>query len=179
MLPIQEDSKIVSFQIDNLDSFATDFEIFPTFGSKVIAKTVALPNIFSAPLAAQVIAVSPFRSTTTSDWPDQLQLSSHQAISWYPLEITHFATYWKATSQLDSHPSALITGSSLSGEYAQLFVQLTSDGIPVLYPQWTITHHEIDFPIGRLTYKQFVAIGLHRGSGDEILASLWTGPWMI
>jgi len=174
MLPIQEDSKIVSFQIDNLDSFATDFEIFPTFGSKVIAKTVALPNIFSALSSSSGHCCLPlFDPRLRAIGQISFNFQVIKPFHGIPLEITHFATYWKATSQLDSHPSALITGSSLSGEYAQLFVQLTSDGIPVLYPQWTITHHEIDFPIGRLTYKQFVAIGLHRGSGDEILASLW------
>jgi len=46
LLPFQEDTRLVSFQIDNLDSFAIDFDVFPTYGAKVIAKTVALPSTF-------------------------------------------------------------------------------------------------------------------------------------
>jgi CDK inhibitor PHO81 len=48
LLPFQEDTRLISFQIDNLDSFAIDFDVFPTYGAKVIAKTVALPTTFKA-----------------------------------------------------------------------------------------------------------------------------------
>lgn len=173
MLPIQEDSRIVSFQIDNLDSFAVDFEIFPTFGSKIIAKTVALPNIFSALSSSSGHCCLPlFDPRLRAIGQISFEFQVIKPFHGIPLEITHFATYWKATSQFNFHPNALITGSSLSGEYAQLFVQLTNDQIPVLYPKWTIQHHGIDIPIGRLTYKQFVATGFQRGCGDEVLASL-------
>ncbi len=178
MLPIQEDFKMISFQIDNLESFAIDFDIFPTFGSKVIAKSVALPNIFSALTSSSGHCCLPlFDPRLRAIGQISFNFQVIKPFHGIPLEITHFATYWKATSQLDSHPTALITGSSLSGEYAQLFVQLTSDGMPVLYPQWTINHHGIEFPIGRLTYKQFVALGLQRGNGDEVLASLPDKTW--
>lgn len=48
ILPFQEDNRIVSFQVDHLDSFSLDFEVFPTYGAKIIAKTVVLPGIFKA-----------------------------------------------------------------------------------------------------------------------------------
>ena len=173
MLPIQEDYKIVSFQIDNLESFAVDFDIFPTFGSKVIAKTVALPNNFSALSSSSGRCCLPlFDPRLRAIGQISFNFQVIKPFRGIPLEITHFATYWKATSQFDSHPTALITGSSLSGDYAQLYVQLTSDGVPVLYPHWTIMHHGIDFPIGRLTYEQFLAVGLQRGNRDKVLASL-------
>ncbi|KAA6407803.1 MAG: ankyrin repeat nuc-2 [Lasallia pustulata] len=173
MLPIQEDFKIISFQIDSLDSFAVDFDIFPTFGSKVIAKSVALPNIFSAVSSSSGHCCLPLfdprlRAIGQISFTFQVIKPFHGI----PLEITHFATYWKATSQLDSHPNALITGSSLSGEYVQLFVQLTCDGVPLLYPRWTINHHGIDFPIGRLTHDQLLALDSQTGQGQEILATL-------
>jgi CDK inhibitor PHO81 len=79
-----------------------------------------------------------------------------------PLEITHFATYWKATSQLDSQPHTLITGSSLSGEYVRVFVQLTADGVPVLHPRWKINYQGLEVPVNILTYEQFAAIGTHQ-----------------
>ena len=173
MLPIQEDSRIISFQIDSLDSFAIDFDIFPTFGSKIIAKTVALPSVFTAIANSCGQCCLPLfdprlRAIGQISFTFQVIKPFHGP----PLDITHFATYWRATSQLDSHPSAFITGSSLSGDYMQLFVQLTSDGVPVLYPRWSIDHHGIDFPISRMSYPQYLSLGPQHGNGDNILPML-------
>ena len=173
LLPIQEDFKIISFQIDNLESFAVDFDIFPTFGSKVIAKSVALPNIFRALSSSSGHCCLPlFDPRLRAIGQISFNFQVIKPFHGIPLEITQFATYWKATSQFDSHPNALITGSSLSGEYVQLFVQLTSDGVPVLYPQWTIKHHGIEFPLCRLNSKQYLSLGSQLGRGIEHLASL-------
>lgn len=164
MLPIQEDSRIISFQVDNLDTFTIDFEIYPTFGSKVIAKTVALPTVFVAERSNTGMCTLPL-------FDPRLRCIGHlrfgfQVIKPYhgdPLEITHFATYWKATSALDNEHNGLVTGSSLSGDYVQLFVQLTYDGTPVLYPRFTINHHGIEIPICHLNLAQFQSIGAERG----------------
>ena len=173
MLPIQEDSKIISFQIDNLDSFAIDFDIFPTFGSKIIAKTVALPSLFSAITNSCGQCCLPLfdprlRAIGQISFTFQVIKPFHGS----PLDITHFATYWRATSQVDNHPSAFITGSSLSGDYVQLFVQITSDGAPVLYPRWSINHYGIELPIGRMTHQQYLSLGSQHGNGNEILTTM-------
>ncbi|OCK83626.1 ankyrin [Lepidopterella palustris CBS 459.81] len=165
LLPIQDEFKVISFQIENLDTFAIDFDIYPTFGSKVIARSVVSSKVFTD------------RTRSSGQWHLELfdpRLRAIGRISFdyqvvkpfhgIPLEITHFATYWKATSQLDSHPTALITGSSLSGEYVRLFVQLTSDGIPVLYPRWKTNHQGLDVPVNILTYAQFTTIGATQGA---------------
>ena len=173
MLPIQEDFKIISFQIDNLDSFTVDFDIFPTFGSKVIAKSVALPNIFSAVSSSSGHCCLPlFDPRLRAIGQISFNFQVIKPFHGIPLEITHFATYWKATSQFGSHPNALITGSSLSGDYAQLFVQLTGDGVPILYPYWSINHHGIEFPIGRLNYEQFAAMGSQICHGKNALSRI-------
>lgn len=157
MLPIQEDSKAISFQIDRLESFTLDLDIYPTFGSKIIARTVALPNLFGATSSSSGDCCLPLfdprlRAIGQIDFSFQV-IKPFQGI---PLEITHFATYWKATSQLDTHPSSLITGSSLSGDYARIFVQVTRDGVPVIYPRWTANYHGINIPISRMSYDQYV-----------------------
>ncbi|KAK3170906.1 hypothetical protein OEA41_002990 [Lepraria neglecta] len=173
MLPIQEDFKIISFQIDSLDSFAIDFDIFPTFGSKVIAKSVALPNLFSAIANSCGQCCLPlFDPRLRAIGQISFNFQVIKPFHGIPLDITHFATYWRATSQLDSHPSAFITGSSLSGDYVQLFVQLTSDGVPVLYPRWSINHHGIEFPIARMSHEQYISLGTQYGNGDEVLEEL-------
>ena len=153
MLPIQEDSKYVSFQVDNLDVFTIDFDVFPTFGSKIIARTVALPSLFQASDSSSGRSSLPL-------FDPRLRLIGHinfryQVIKPFqgiPLEVNQFETYWKATSYLDVHPNSVITGSSLSGEYIQLFVQLTSDGVPVLFSQWTLDYHGIRIPLGRTSF---------------------------
>lgn len=151
MLPIQEDFRSVSFQVDNLSTFAVDFEIFPTFGSKVIAKSVALPDVFRALDSSSGTCCLPLFDPRLRA-VGQLQFN-YQVIKSYsgrPLEITQFATYWKATSALDDQ-SGLITGSSLSGDYLRLSVQLTRDAIPIIYPSYTIHHSGLDVNISQLS----------------------------
>ncbi|EEP80809.1 conserved hypothetical protein [Uncinocarpus reesii 1704] len=172
MLPFQEDSRIVSFQIDRLDNFTLEFEIFPTFGSKVIAKTVALSDIFTSGTRSSGSCCLPLFDPRLR--PIGEIKFDFQVIKPYygePLEITHFATYWKATGALDSDHNGQITGSSLSGDYVQLFVQLTRDGVPVLYPEFTVNHHGIDIPVCSLTYDQFKTVSPRRHSqthSDEL-----------
>jgi CDK inhibitor PHO81 len=176
MLPIQDDSRTISFHVDNLDTFAVDFEIFPTFGSKVIAKSVALPDIFRAESSSTGTGCLPLFDPRLRAI-GQLRFN-FQVIKPYhgdPLEITHFATYWKATGAIDSDHNGLVTGSSLSGDYMQLFVQLTRDHVAVLYPQFMINHHGIEIPVSHLSYAQFHAIGAERGVNQpQILQFLET-----
>lgn len=176
MLPIQEDSRMISFHVDTLQTFTVDFEIFPTFGSKVIAKTVALPTVFKAEKSSAGSCCLPLFDPRLRSI-GQLRFG-FQVIKPYhgdPLEITHFATYWKATSTGESDHSGLVTGSSLSGDHIQLFVQLTRDRIPVVYPQYTVKHYGIDIPLCHLTFSEFQALGaekaVHRA---EILQLLQT-----
>lgn len=76
-----------------------------------------------------------------------------------PLEITHFATYWKETDQ-KTHSASLITGSSLSGDYVRLYVQLTNDSVAVLAPDWNIQlPGSIEVPLNQLTWAKFESIG--------------------
>ncbi len=173
MLPIQEDFKIISFQIDSLESFAIDFDIFPTFGSKIIAKSVALPSLFSAIANSSGSCCLPlFDPRLRAIGQISFNFQVIKPFHGMQLDITHFATYWRATSQFDAHPSAFITGSSLSGDYVQLFVQLTSDGVPVLYPRWSISHYGIEFPIARMSHVQYLSLGSQYGNGDEVLTEL-------
>jgi CDK inhibitor PHO81 len=167
LLPIQDDSKVISFQIDNLETFAIEFDVYATFGARVIARAVASSKVFTS------------QAGSSGQWHLELldpRLRAVGRISFsflvikpfagIPLEISHFATYWKATAQrpIESTQgsSPFITGSSLSGKYVRLYVQLTCDGIPVLFPQWIVTHHGLQVPIIRLTWNQFCAIGAER-----------------
>ena len=172
MLPIQEEFKHVSFQVDNLDLFSVDLDIFPTFGSKIIARTIALPSTFAAATSSSGRCCLPLLDP-------RLKAIGHvnfcfQVIKPFkgiPLEIAQFETYWKATSQLNTYPSTLITGSSLSGEYLRLFVQLTADCVPIVYHRWCIDFHGVGIPIGRLLLSRLLSLGTD-GHHDEIIAAI-------
>ncbi|KAK4940035.1 phosphate system positive regulatory protein pho81 [Elasticomyces elasticus] len=160
MLPIQEDSRSVYFQVENLSTFAVDFEIFPTFGSKVIAKSVALPDLFRAIESSSGTCCLPlFDPRLRSVGQIQFNFQVIKPYQGAPLEITQFATYWKATSALDDH-SGLVTGSSLSGDYLRLTVQLTRDGIPVIYPSYFISYNNLDVSLCQLRFDVLAKLGL-------------------
>ena len=173
MLPIQEDSKFISFQIDGLNSFAVDFDIYPTFGSKMIARSVALPSLFSTIAHSSSSCCLPlFDPRLRAIGQISFEYKVIKPFQGMPLDITHFATYWRASSQLDAHPTGFITGSSLSGNYVRLFVQLTRDGVPVLCPKWSINHHGIEQSIVRLTCEQYKSLGSSAGKRSEDLMVL-------
>ncbi|KAH6683267.1 hypothetical protein B0J14DRAFT_142960 [Halenospora varia] len=177
LLPFQEDTRLVSFQIDNLDSFAIDFDVFPTYGARVIAKTVALPSTFRALMSSSGRCCLPlFDPRLRAIGQISFNFQVIKPFQGKALEITDFETYWKATSQFDHRPSAFITGSSLSGHYIQLYVQHTCDGVPVLWPTWTMDYMDIEFPVSRLTYTQFISAGSRGARKLEDLAGLSTLP---
>ncbi len=45
-LPLADDQEVFSFQVTDLERFSIEWELMPTFGSKVIGKAVALPSSF-------------------------------------------------------------------------------------------------------------------------------------
>ncbi|KAK4157464.1 hypothetical protein C8A00DRAFT_40178 [Chaetomidium leptoderma] len=164
MLPFQEDTRLVSFHIDNFDSFMLDFDVFPAYGAKVIAKTVALPNTFRALLDSNTgsCCLPLFDPRLRAIGQITFHTQVIKPFQGKPLEITDFETYWKATSQVDTATmtpamtsSTFVTGSSLSGDFVTIYVQHTSDGVPVLWPQWTVSCGGIDVPVSRLTLAQF------------------------
>ncbi|KAI0853729.1 SPX domain-containing protein [Daldinia vernicosa] len=159
MLPFQEDTRLVSFQVDNLDTFTLDFDVFPTYGAKIIAKTVALPNTFRASWSSSGKCCLPlFDPRLRAIGQITFNTQVIKPFQGTPLEIADFETYWKATSQLDQNPTMFVTGSSLSGDFVQLYIQHTSDGIPVVWPQWMIQCGGIDISISRLSYEQFSTV---------------------
>ena len=179
ILPFQEDTRIVSFQVDNLDTFSLDFDVFPTYGAKIIAKTVVLPSAFKAHQGMSRCTLPLFDPRLRAIGQISFSTQVIKPFKGQPLEITDFETYWKATSQFNQPTNAVVTGSSLSGDYVRVFVQYTSEGTPVVWPQWTILCGGLEIPVCRLTLAQFVAItaqsparaelaGLHTKSVDNI-----------
>ncbi|RSL67832.1 Ankyrin repeat protein nuc-2 [Fusarium sp. AF-6] len=177
ILPFQEDTRIVSFQVDNLDSFSLDIDVFPTYGAKVIAKTVALSSIFKGLQGTSTCCLPLFDPRLRAIGQICFNVQVIKPFQGKPLEITDFETYWKATSQFNQPTSAIVTGSSLSGDYVRIFVQYTSDGVPVLWPRWTIACGGLDIPVCRLTLEQFTSMTARSNSRADLpnLASKTSG----
>lgn len=173
ILPFQEDTRLVSFQIDSLDSFALDFDVFPTYGAKIIAKTVALPNTFRASLTSSGSCCLPlFDPRLRAIGQISFNTQIIKPFQGKPLEITDFETYWKATRQFDRHISSFVTGSSLVGDFVRLYVQHTKDGVPVLWPTRTVDlgMDAVTVPVSWLTHAQFEQM-LGNSASRKILSS--------
>ncbi|KAF9436755.1 phosphate system positive regulatory protein pho81 [Entomortierella beljakovae] len=115
ILPLGDNRKVHGFQVESLDHFTVEFDIFPTFGSRPIGRAVALPSTFS--------------STTSSVGRDILPLfDSHlKVVGELAFEYKvirpfqgvclkiggRLETYWKSTSSIDSIAST--TGTPLAG----------------------------------------------------------------
>ncbi|KAK8039765.1 phosphate system positive regulatory protein pho81 [Apiospora rasikravindrae] len=165
ILPFQEDTRLVSFQVEDLETFTLDFDVFPAYGAKVIAKTVALPSTFRAVLGRSGRCCLPlFDPRLRAIGQISFNTQVIKPFQGMPLEITDFETYWKATSQVDRQPNTFVTGSSLSGDFVQLFVQHTSDGVPVLWPRWHINCGGVEVPVARLSYAQFSTVTMQSPS---------------
>jgi CDK inhibitor PHO81 len=168
ILPFQEDTRIVSFHVDNLDTFSLDFDVFPAYGAKVIAKTVVLPSTFKGLHGSSRCCLPLFDPRLRAIGQISFNTQVIKPFQGQPLEITDFETYWKATSQFNQPTNAIVTGSSLSGDYVRLFVQYTSDGAPVLWPRWTIPCGGIEIPVCRLSLDQFKATTSQSSSRAEL-----------
>lgn len=145
-LPILDDSESFTFQVDTLDSLSLELEIYPTFGSKVIAKGVAAPEVFDdvrrsranggrvvVPLLdprLQCIGKVSFEYTIIRPFSG-IQFDIHSRIE----------TYWKSTQTIAVGAVGaqhLVTESSLSGDYVWVPVQVCRDNVAFVCPAWYV-----------------------------------------
>ncbi|GAA6062254.1 hypothetical protein JCM10212_001768 [Sporobolomyces blumeae] len=167
ILPLADEREVFSFQLDSLADFSLEFDLFPTFGSKMIGKAVAHPSTFSE-LKAQGSYVVPIvdpHLKVIGDVPFEINVV--KPFGRAQLQIGgQFETYWKSTATLstttaggsgDPNPatSSVVTASSLSGEHVRIVVQVTSDGHPVAWPQWRLPVDGLDVHVGDVTLDQF------------------------
>ena len=177
ILPLQDEREVFPFQVESFDSFSVEFDLFPTFGSKVIGKGVALATTFTD-LQSQGSYVVPLLDPhlrVIGDIPFEVNVVKpfHRA----QLQIGgQFETYWKSTTSVgqgdgDVNPApsssnvgpSVVTASSLSGEHVRVVVQVTSDGVPVAFPQWKLPVEGFDVHVGEVTAAQFFALAERTG----------------
>jgi len=170
ILPLADEREVFSFQLDSLVDFSLEFDLFPTFGSKMIGKAVAHPSTF-IDLKSQGSYVVPIvdpHLKVIGDVPFEINVV--KPFGRAQLQIGgQFETYWKSTATLsttttggsgDPNPStsSVVTASSLSGEHVRIVVQVTSDGHPVAWPHWKLPVEGLDVHVGDVTLDQFVKL---------------------
>ncbi|KAI1320269.1 phosphate system positive regulatory protein pho81 [Mortierella claussenii] len=111
ILPLGENRKVCGFQVDSLEQFTVEFDIFPTFGSKPIGRAVALPSTFS-------FAVSSVGKDVLPLFDARLKVVGELAFEYtvirpfqgVGLEVGgRLETYWKSTNSIDAIISTSLT----------------------------------------------------------------------
>lgn len=165
ILPIEEDDEhVVVFQINDVTNFSIDFEVFPSFGTRLIAKTTAMPTLFTNEMSKPsngghvVLPLFDFRLKNVGEL-----ILDYKIIFPYngkPLEITKYETYWKSTSGLDGGKGGhhFVTSSSLCGRYITLFVSPLNDGTIVVSPKKSIAVGDANLILMDLSARQLEQI---------------------
>ncbi|AMD18635.1 HBL267Wp [Eremothecium sinecaudum] len=149
LLPLQDyEDRVIMFQVDKLEGFSIDFEVFPTFGTRLIAKTNAMSSIFREVNNQHYndghVILPLFDSRLK--YVGTLELC-YQVIFPYngkPLEIAKYDTYWKSTTSREQGPirQPFVTSSSLSGKFVNVMVTILSDGKVIAAPDKVIAISE-------------------------------------
>lgn len=169
------DDHEVVFLIDTLNNLSIDFEIFASFGTRLLAKTSAMSHFFSADL------VSSLQDITLPLFDDRLNCVGklnlkYQVILPYigkPLQITKYEPYWKSTGNnnnpsiigldpqngvnsggLNIPESTFVTSSSLDGVFISLKVFSLNDGTIVVSPNFYIEVENTTILINDLNKNQ-------------------------
>lgn len=143
ILPLGDDREIFPFQVDRVDNFSLEFDIFPTFGSKVIGKGVALPVNFDLSCDQQLRRFGPLPNGTGSRcilplFDTHLKVVGELAFEFaiirpfqgVQLEIGgRVETYWKSTNTVGPLAAATASASaSLSVEASSATAPTTTGG---------------------------------------------------
>ncbi|KAF9428742.1 phosphate system positive regulatory protein pho81 [Podila epigama] len=111
ILPLGDDREVFGFQVDSLEHFMVEFDIFPTFGSKAIGRAVALPSMFSSIDSSMGKGVLPlFDAHLKVVGELAFEYSVVKPFQGVRLEVGgRVETYWKSTNSIDSTISAATT----------------------------------------------------------------------
>ncbi|CCG81907.2 Ankyrin repeat protein nuc-2 [Taphrina deformans PYCC 5710] len=183
-LPMIDESESFTFQVDALQDLYLEFEIYPTFGSKVIAKGVASPLLFehihSAKINGATCAVPLLDPRLQAVGQVIFDFTVIKPFSGVQFDIhSRIDTYWKSTQTIAASKSGtqtqrqhLVTESSLAGEYLWLPVQVTKDHVPFVASSWRVPAVPMSLTINEISAAELEGIcDAHRDKG-EVLHSL-------
>ncbi|KAI9190717.1 uncharacterized protein BJ171DRAFT_490875 [Polychytrium aggregatum] len=190
ILPLKDETENYSFMVDDLSSFSLQFDIFPTFGTKVVGRAVALPSQLELAMRQSVHNGSEYQKCICPLFDTHLRVVGELAFEFAVVgAFSHpslqiggkVETYWKSTKVVNNTKSesgiqSFITASSLAEEYVQLTVQITKDLIPVVYPTWFLPSPSEDYllAISNVTYAKAQRI-FRQFSGTSAAAAATAG----
>lgn len=177
MLPILDTENKVTFQLDSIDdeNFEVDFHLFPTFGTRLLAKATLTSSILKSQYAGLGVKDIGFLELPLFD----IRLNTIGSLkftyeiiypySGKPLEISMYDTYWKLSSSEEddeaknknatTNSTSFVTSSSLKGEYHRVQICLLNDGTPIVSPKTTVEVYEnVQLSIANFTYPQLASI---------------------
>ena len=168
LLPIQDDYRYIAFETDDLANFALEFDVYPTFGKRVLAKGSVPAEVFrTGQRSSGYYYLSLFDPRLRAVGQMSFKFQVIKPFNKLPVSSTSLDTYWKATSQLESKPSLFVTDSSLSGDYLRISIQSSQDLVPVGFPDWWYVHYGLSLPISHLNYEAFQSTSSNRASSDS------------
>jgi CDK inhibitor PHO81 len=107
ILPLKDDSELYTFVVDDLSDFSLIFDIYPTFGTKVLGRSVILPSQLAPLYNTKVWGPGENESFSTPLFDTHLrvvgELSFNVAVV-TPFNHSHMQiggkveTYWKSTT---------------------------------------------------------------------------------
>ncbi|KAF9580672.1 phosphate system positive regulatory protein pho81 [Lunasporangiospora selenospora] len=114
ILPLGDEREVFGFQVDSLEHFTVEFEIFPTFGSKAIGRAVALPSLFmsegpgSSSIGKAILPLFDAHLKVVGEVA--FEYSVIRPFEGVRLEVGgRVETYWKSTNSIDSSANATAT----------------------------------------------------------------------
>ncbi|CAJ0765751.1 19733_t:CDS:2, partial [Entrophospora sp. SA101] len=135
ILPLGDEREMFLFQVDSLENFSLDFDIFPTFGSKVIGKGVALPDMFDF-------------TGYGYERHNHLVNGGTGGKCICPL----FDTHLKVVGEL-SFEFAVV--KPFSGVQLEIGGHVTRDMVAVVYSDWVLPITKFDLSVFNVTFQQF------------------------
>ncbi|CAI7139209.1 BBT_collapsed_G0022630.mRNA.1.CDS.1 [Saccharomyces cerevisiae] len=172
-----DDGEII-FQVNSIDDFSMDFEIFPSFGTRIIAKTTAMPFLFKKVAINSIATVKLPLFDTRLNNIGSLTLD-YQIIFPYPgnpLKIIKYEPYWKSTGSdlmTSSKDGNFVTSSSLNGSFISVLVCALNDETIVAAPKPYVEFKGTKILLNDLTKEQLEKVvdydfGKIDGSFDEV-----------
>ena len=164
------------FMVNDLSSFSVQFDVYPTFGTKPIGRTTALPSILKMIMESSWSGAGEFEKCVCPLFDSHLRVVGELEFEFSIVKpFVHpgaqiggkVETYWKSTTVVAGTRSSpeqsgtvqsFITASSLAEEYLEAVVQMTRDGIPVIYPHWFLPLEDFPVDLSSVTYAQAKAI---------------------
>lgn len=173
MLPVLDNEKVITFQLDSIDddSFEIGFELFPTFGTRLLAKATLTSSILKSEYPGLgtknagdlEIPLLDIRLRTIGSLRFNYEII--YPYSGKPLEISMYDTYWKLSSSSDDEKKkevkliSFVTSSSLNGEYYGIHICLLHDGTPLVCPKFKVNvGKDVCLPVSLFNYKQLSSI---------------------